>query len=194
MLPAIIDISHMASQDKPYSSEFKAKIARKALDQDKKNLDHLSQKYDVPVSLILTWATQYEKNPESLKTTDTPPDKGNEEDEDTVVSVEIADSEISESIGHGVMSDKLDIKKLTFWSVLGIIFVAVFVQLLVEMYQIAAQQNKERVLAQSEYSEVSKQYQKDREKLSSFGVVDIEQGIYRIPIDSAINDMAVDGE
>jgi hypothetical protein len=33
-----------------------------------------------------------------------------------------------------------------------------------------------------------------QQQLESFGVVDLENGIYRIPIDSAINQMAADDE
>ncbi len=184
----------MASQEKSYSSEFKKKIAQKALDQNKQNLDRLSDKYDVPVSVILTWTTKYEKNPESLNTTVAPVNEGNEPAEDTIVNVEVDDKEISESISHGVMGDNLDIKKLSFWSLLGIVFVIIFVQLIKEMYDQTTQINMERLSAQSEYFDVSSQTEKDRERLSSFGVVDVENGTYRIPIDSVINDMAADGE
>lgn len=185
----------MANQESNYSSKFKAKVALEALARDNQNLEPLSDKYDVPVSVILTWAVQLERNAANIYSTTTEPtDVTTAEEENSFVNVEIDDEEVSESVSHGVMGDKLDYKKLTFWSVLGIIFVIIFVQLLVEMYQMTTQYNQERVSAQSEYHEVSEQNRKDKERLSSFGVVDIENGIYRIPIDSVINDMAVDGE
>jgi transposase-like protein len=183
----------MASQEE-YSPEFKAKVAAEALAQDRKNLDKLSAKYDVPVSLILTWASKYEKDPESFETSDAPVDEAHESEEDTVVRVDVDDEEISESISHGVMGDNLNVKKLTFWSVLGIIFVIVFIQLLKEMYDQTTQINMERLSAQSEYYDVNAQEKKDRERLSTYGVVNVEEGIYRIPIDSVISKMAADGE
>jgi transposase-like protein len=85
----------MASQEE-YSPEFKAKVAAEALAQDRKNLDKLSAKYDVPVSLILTWASKYEKDPESFETSDAPVDEAHESEEDTVVRVDVDDEEISE--------------------------------------------------------------------------------------------------
>lgn len=114
--------------------------------------------------------------------------------EDTVVDVEINDENVSDSINHGVMGDKHDYKKLTFWSILGILFVVIFVQLLMEMYDQATQINNDQISASGEYYDIREQGRKDTERLSSFGVVDIENGVYRMPIDSVINDMAVDGE
>lgn len=185
----------MASQEQQYSAEFKAKVASEALDQNKQNLDQLSDKYDVPVSVILTWATKYEKDPKVFEKSGTEGTSAKaESDEDTVVNVEIEDEKVSRSISYGAMADNLDYKKLTFWSVLGIIFVIIFVQLLFEMYEMTTQINLEQLSAESEYHEVTEQTREARERLNSFGVVDIEEGTYRIPIDSVMNDMAVDGE
>ncbi|MDX1617459.1 MAG: hypothetical protein R3224_01650, partial [Balneolaceae bacterium] len=52
----------MSNEEQSYSVEFKTKVAKEALEQDKKNLDRLSDKYDVPVSTILSWTVQLEKN------------------------------------------------------------------------------------------------------------------------------------
>lgn len=183
----------MASQESSYSTEFKAKVALEALAQNKKNLERLSDKYDVPVSVILTWAVQLERNAAAVYESSTAP-QDIETEEDTVVDVEIADEKVNESISYGVMGDELNYKRLTFWSVLGVVFVLVFVQLLIEMYDQATQVNQDRISASSEYYDVKEQNKKDKERLSSFGVVDIENGIYRMPIDSVINEMAVDGE
>ncbi len=51
----------MENEGKKYTADFKKEVAQKALDQDKKNLDRLSDKHDVPVSVILMWATELEK-------------------------------------------------------------------------------------------------------------------------------------
>ena len=184
----------MTSQEPTYSSEFKAEIAVKALAQNKKNLDKLSNKYDVPVSVILTWAVQLERNASHVYETSSAPSNIETESEDAMVDVEIADEKVSEGIRYGVMGDHLNYKRLTFWSVLGVIFVLIFVQLLMEMYDQAMQVNKDRISATSEYYEEAEQTRKDKERLSNFGVVDIEKGIYRMPIDSVMNEMAVDGE
>jgi hypothetical protein len=88
------------------------------------------------------------------------------------------------------MFDKLNYKRLIFWSAFGIILVAIFVQALLEMYQYNVQTLENRVVGDGEFYKVNRLKVDAREHLNTFGVVDLEEGIYRIPIDSAINDIA----
>ena len=183
----------MASEEKNYSSEFKAKVALEALSQKKQNLDSLSDKYDVPVSAILTWTVQIEQNASNVfATTEAPELEEAHIAEGETIDVEISDSKVADSISYGVMGDKMDLRRLTFWSVLGMILVVIFVQGLFEMYQYSTQISKQRISESSEYYEVNKLKREADETLSSFGVVNMEEGIYRIPIDSVISEMAVD--
>lgn len=186
----------MASEDNNYTPEFKAKVALEALTQKKQNLDRLSDKYDVPVSKILTWTVQIEKNAahvfSSVESKETEDQPSTEQEE--VMEVDVSDEDVAESLSYGVMADNLNYKRLAFWSVLGVILVIIFVQALVEMYQYNTQVTRERISAQSEYYEVNRINNEAEETLSSFGVVDPEEGIYRIPIDSAMNEMAADTE
>lgn len=183
----------MASEDKQYTAAFKKEVAQKALNQDKKNLDKLSEKYDVPVSVILMWTTEFEKGGEDAF-------EAVEEEEKTAehevsdVDVEISDQKVADSVEHGVMGDQLNYKRLTFWSVFGIILVLIFVKALVEMNQYNVQNTQDRVSADSEYYQVNQMKRASRQQLDSFGVVDLENGIYRVPIDSVISQMAADGE
>jgi len=183
----------MASEEKKYTPEFKKEVAQKALDRNKKNLDKLSDKYEVPVSVILMWTTEYEKGGEDVfvdpEEEEQRPVKDHEE-----VDVEIADKDVAKSVEHGVMFDDLNIKRLVFWSVFGVILVAIFVKALFEMYQYNAQSIQERVSADSEYYQVNQLKRDAEDQLNSFGVVDLENGVYRIPIDSAINEIAAEKE
>lgn len=181
----------MASEENNYTAEFKKEIAQKALDQDKKNLDRLSKQHDVPVSVILMWATEFEKGgDEAFKT----PEKEVSDNTEEKVDVEITDDKIANSVEHGVMDDKLNYKRLVFWSVFGTILVIIFIKALFEMYQYNMQATQERVSSESEYYQITQMKEEARQDLNSFGVVDLENGIYRIPIDSAINKMAADEE
>lgn len=181
----------MSNEDRTYSAEFKTKVAKEALDRDKTNLDPLSEKYDVPVSTILTWAVQLEKHPESAFESSKEAEKVDDHIADHEdVDVEVADKEILDSIDHGVMFDRLNIRRLMFWSVLGIVLVILFIQSLVEMYQFNRLISDEAASSSTEYYQVNQQKRQATETLNSFGVVDLENGIYRIPIDSAINEMA----
>lgn len=183
----------MENEENKYTSEFKLEVAQKALDQSKKNLDKLSDKYDVPVSVILMWATELEKGgPEVFETPEE--EKDAKAEKETNVDVEISDAQVADAVEHGVMLDKLNYKRLIFWSVFGVILVLIFVQALFEMYQYNQQVAQERVSNESQYYQVNELKTNARQKINSFGVVDLENGIYRMPIDSVINEMAVDDE
>lgn len=183
----------MASEEQNYSAEFKKKVAQQALEQEKKDLDKLSDEYDVPVSVILMWATELEKGGEDVFETSQETEETAEE-QPNEVDVEITDKRVADSVESGVMLDQLNYKRLIFWSVFGIILVLIFVQALFEMYQYDTQVTKERVSAESEYYQANQMKQEARQELESFGVVDLENGIYRIPIDSAISQMADEEE
>lgn len=183
----------MASEQKNYSSGFKKEVAQKALDQNKKDLDKLSEKYDVPVSVILMWATELEKGGEDFFETPEEQAKAHIPDHGEV-EVEITDSRVASSVEHGVMDDKLNYKKLIFWSILGTILVIIFVKGLYEMYQYNERLTRERVEAETEYYQVNQLKREARDKLNSFGVVDLENGVYRIPIDSAISKVAAENK
>ena len=185
----------MASEDQNYTSDFKFKVASKALEQDKQNLDKLSDKYDVPVSLILKWTVKLEKSgadafkaEEKTKAEETEKKEHIEDHES--VDVEVDNPDIAESVSYGVMHDDLNTSRLIFWSVLGMILVVIFVVGLMQMYEYNKSVTKERISEQSEYYQVKQLNEEAKETLSGFGVVDPEEGIYRIPIDSAINDIA----
>ena len=183
----------MANEEQNYTSEFKSKVASKALEQGKQNLDRLSDKYDVPVSLILKWTVQLEKEgSDAFKgeaQTKAEESEAHIEDHESV-DVEVDNPDIAESISFGVMHDDLNYKRLIFWSVLGMILVVIFVKGLVEMYQYNTSVSRDRISEESQYYQIKQLNKEAQETLNSFGVVDPEEGIYRIPIDSAMNDIA----
>jgi transposase-like protein len=184
----------MANEKQNYSADFKKEVAQKALDQSKKNLDKLSKKYDVPVSVILMWATELEKGGEDVFETEEEEDTSSHEQSDEGISVEVTDEQLADSVEHGVMQDKLNYKHLIFWSVFGTTLVVIFVWGLIQMYQYNTGVTQDRVSSESEYYQVNQMKREARQQLDSFGVVDLENGTYRIPIDSAINKVATNEE
>ncbi len=184
----------MANEKQNYSAEFKKEVAQKALDQSKKNLDKLAEKYDVSVSVILMWATELEKGGEDVFETSDEDQETPAEEPVENVDVEITNERVANSVDHGVMDDKLNYKRLVFWSVFGTILVIIFVRGLFEMYEYNMNTTQERVSSESEYYQVNQMKKEAQQQLESFGVVDLENNIYRIPIDSAINEMAADEE
>ena len=181
----------MTSEEQNYSPEFKKKVAREALDRSKQNLEGLSEKYDVPVSVILMWATELEKGGEDVFEKD---EKDVElEEKTTMVDVEIEEQDVANSVDHGVMLDNLNYKRLTFWTVLGVVVLLIIVQSLIELFQYNRQSLQDRVSAQSgEFYQAVQQKKAAKKRINSFGVVNLEEGTYRVPIDSVINNMAVD--
>src|SRR5699024_1828477 len=129
----------MASQDQTYSSEFKAEVAVKAMEQGKKNLDRLSDEYDVPVSVILSWTAALERNANitfDAKGKEEAASLYEEDDAKMIVNVKTDEPHITTSLDQGVMPDELNYKNLLMWVGLGLAFVLIFVQLAIEMNQV----------------------------------------------------------
>lgn len=184
----------MASEEKKYTPDFKVKVVEEALERSKKNLDNLAEKYDLPVSLILMWTAEYEKSgPDAFEEQETAEEKTQEEEQESV-DVQVSDEDISRSVEFGVMTGDLNIKKIVFWSIVGFVILNIFVAILHEMYHRDEQVARERISTTNEYYQVNQLKNQQQKRLSEFGMVDAENGIYKIPIDSAINEIAVDSE
>lgn len=182
----------MASEEKHYSAEFKTRIAKQAEGQSHEELEALAENNEIPVSAILTWRAQYQKEGEKAFRTENVAVSDRSGDSDTV-EVEVNNENVDSGFKYGVMLDDLNIKRLTFWSVVGIILVVIFVKALVEMYQYNTQVTREKIAAESVYYDLNQLREQANQRLSSFGVVDAEEGIYHIPIDSAMNEIANEG-
>jgi len=91
------------------------------------------------------------------------------------------------SVDKGVMEDTLDIKMLTFWSIITIAFMFAMAYGGYRIYKFWGFQSKMEQAISTEYKELHMQRASDAQHLSSFGMIDGEAGVYRIPIDAAIN-------
>lgn len=96
------------------------------------------------------------------------------------------------AVNYGAEEEGLNIKAITMWSVLGVVSVIVFVLVLIPFAQFTFNSANANVNVTSSYYEIEKLETDAREHLNSYGVVDGEEGIYRIPIDEAINKIATD--
>lgn len=181
----------MASKDKDYSSEFKTEIAKKALHLSDQEIKDLSNECDVPVSKIKVWKTELAKAVDNLDNVFgslTEQEIAKLSDKPEEVEIEITNTGVANSLEKGVMSDKLNYKRIAFWCVLGIILFVVIIQALVEA-------NKKNVADYEVQSQQEEQYLADQlrrqanKNLSSFGVINLEEKTYRIPIDSAMDDV-----
>lgn len=96
------------------------------------------------------------------------------------------DQESSYSVNYGVTPDRLDNRRLFGLIFIGILIVSVMiggVQILFNYYSYAGS----RVAAETAvFFELEDIRARDKELLTTFGVVDSDNGVYRVPVDSAI--------
>lgn len=173
-----------------YSSEFKAKVALEAVAQGRSVIKEVADKHGISEDQVIAWAAQLHDEAaqifgagEDFETTDS-------EVEDVDITTD--DQEFADAVAHGVMSDTLNYPKLIFWSTLGTSLVIIFVIGLVYFSQYSLFEAQKEVSSRVSYSDFSALMAEQEQELNSFGVVDLEEGIYRIPIDSAISRIATD--
>jgi len=121
---------------------------------------------------------------------DKPTNPQNPEEENSV-DIQSNDQEFVHSVEEGVMSDDLNYKKLLFWSGVGIVVLVIFFVSLIQFFGYTEFLSTEEA-STGQTTLINQLRQNDKKVLNSFGVVDEQQGLYRIPIDSAINLVAVD--
>jgi len=100
--------------------------------------------------------------------------------------IDVKDEEIARSVDKGVMDDNPNYQRLLFWSVLGTAIFVIFVFMLASIYDFNNYLTQRDTSEGSSYYQIEELNEKAEKRLTTFGVVDKEEGIYRIPIDSAI--------
>ncbi len=91
------------------------------------------------------------------------------------------------SVEKGVTDDVLDIKMLTFWSIITIAFMLAMAYSGYRIYKFYGFQSRVEQAISTEYKELREKRAADAQHLGSYGMVDGDAGVYRIPIDAAIN-------
>lgn len=110
----------------------------------------------------------------------------------TDVSIKSEDDSFAHAVSHGVQDDSLNYKILFFWSGLGIVTVTFVVVALIYFAQWSVLEAQRNVSNTTSYLEITKLKADQEAELNSYGVVDLEKGVYHIPIDKAIDKIAVD--
>lgn len=101
--------------------------------------------------------------------------------------IEVDNDEVADSFSFGAMSDNPNYRRLFFWSTLGLAVFVLFLFIIIGMFDVNKYLTDSDVSTTSTYYQLAELEDKEEEILNSFGVVDDEKNIYRIPIDSAIN-------
>tara|TARA_R110000868_G_scaffold383578_9_gene650724 strand:+ start:17125 stop:17664 length:540 start_codon:yes stop_codon:yes gene_type:complete len=175
-----------------HSAEFKAKVALEAVSEENKIYSELAKKYDISVDEVLAWTSELKSNAASVFGGSSQSHAHHTSSIIEDVSIESDDSIFIESVNHGVENENLDYNKLFLWSGLGVVTVIVFIVSLIFFSQYSYSNAQKNASNSSTYLEITKLKADQTEHLNSYGVVDLEDGVYRIPIEEAINKIAVD--
>ncbi|MCG2588973.1 transposase [Rhodohalobacter sulfatireducens] len=165
----------MSKKQKQFTDEEKNSIALKAVSGGDDAIKELSEKHNISEEEIRNW----------IRETGVKPVKEKEEE----VSLDASENFIA-SVSYGANFDNLNYKRLVFWTVFGIAVILIFIQSIIFIHDYTTSSSTQLQSEQSRFYNIEEIQQSDQETLNSFGVVDAEAGIYRIPIDSAITDIA----
>lgn len=183
----------MSNEKKSYTREFKAKVVLEAVSTESDSPQEIADKYEISLTDLLSWANELDlSDDKKQKLSDASEGEVPSSSVADDVDLESADDIFSEEIEYGAAFDYLNIKRLTFWIVFGTGFVLLTIIALINLYHYSTSSTIQQVSEQAEYIEAQEIKMRDQEKLSSFGVVDLENGVYRMPIDSVITRMAQD--
>ncbi|WP_340103644.1 hypothetical protein [Rhodohalobacter sp. 8-1] len=173
----------MSNDSKKFTLDEKTKIALEAASGDRGTIINLAEKHDVTVEEIEEWIR------ETGVTNVTSPDADDQES----VSI-LATEEFASDYEFGATPDKLNYSRLFFWTIFGTAVILLFIVAVFNVYDYTYDGVIQRNAEESMYYEIDQLEASSTEELNSFGVVNLEEGIYRIPIDSAITKIAQESE
>lgn len=177
-----------------YSQDFKAKVVLEAASGEQGSLSEVAGRHDVTPSQIVDWAADMDLPSEDLHALAR---EAGVDADDLAKGLELTSSSkrFQDSISYGVTPDIINMKKLGFWTTFGAGFVLLIVLALMGIYQFTTAQTIQQVLEGSgSHYEVTQLKERQQQRLNSFGVVDADQEIYRVPVDLVIEQMARDEE
>ncbi len=99
---------------------------------------------------------------------------------------------LKSSISLGVTHDYVNLRTVAFWMILGIVMVTIILIGLYNLYNYNQFLSTQQAAINAEYHELEQLRERDRQKLTSFEMIDEENRRFRIPIDSAMTLIASD--
>jgi hypothetical protein len=169
----------MSSEEKKFTKEEKTAIALKAASMDAAAKQELAKEHGVTVEIIDDW--MHETGIRNVS----------ESDEE--FSLEASD-DFARNVEYGAAFDNLNYRRLTFWSIFGTAVILIMILAIMAIHDYTVSGAEQARADESTFYNIEELRQLDRTRLNTFGLVDPEEGIYRIPIDSAITIMAQEAE
>jgi len=170
----------MSKESENFTLEEKTKIALEAASGNGGTIANLAEKYDVTPEEIEKWMR--ETGVENVS------EEEDEIDDDETVSISATD-DFAKDYDFGATEDKLNYSRLFFWSIFGTAVILIFIVAIMNVYEYTIQSVGQVNSESSQYYDIEQLQENDLERLNSFGVVNLDEGIYRVPIDSAIVNM-----
>lgn len=164
----------MSKKSNQFTEEEKAAIALKAASGGEEAIKKLADEHNISVAEIRNWIQ--EKNISST------------EGDTDEYSLNVTD-DFSKSVEFGATFDKLNYKRLTFWSVFGIAVILIMIVALMALHNYTTSSVSYQVSERSQFFNIEQIERDTQNRLNSFGVVDPEEGIYHVPVDTAISMM-----
>lgn len=96
-------------------------------------------------------------------------------------------SEFDASVDYGVMYDKLNLGKIVFWSVLGIVILVVMIVGVSNFYHFNKFQTQQAAAIATEFHEITNLKNNANDHLQTTGVSNYDDRKFHIPIESAIS-------
>ncbi len=169
----------MSSEEKKFTKEEKSAIALKAASMDTDAKQQLAKEHGITVEKINEWMHE-----SGIK---------NVTESDEGFSLEASD-DFARNVEYGAAFDNLNYRRLTFWSIFGTAVILIMIMAIMVVHDFTVSGAEQARAAESTFYNIEQLQQMERTRLSTFGVVDPDEGIYRIPIDSAITIMAQEAE
>jgi transposase-like protein len=179
----------MSNEKKSYSREFKAKVVLETMSGETITPHKVAEKYEITTEDILKWSNEMDLSAENLEKLSSAVE-GYTVEAPEEVDLEYEEDLFGQEVSFGATYDILNMKMLTFWTAFGTGLVLLIILALMAVYHFSTSSTIREVSERSEYYDITLLKQREQEQLSSFGVVDLENEIYRIPIDSVITRMA----
>ncbi len=167
----------MSEESKKFTEEEKAAIALKAVTGGDDTVRELAKKHGITEQEIRSWIRE----------------TGASSVDDSIEEVSLEASEdFVKSVEYGATFDKLNYPRLVFWSIFGTATIGIFILAIMYIHDYTRSSTALEGAQRSQFYNIEELQQRDRTRLETFGVVDPDEGIYRIPIDSAITLIAND--
>jgi len=165
----------MSNSSKKFTEEEKAAIALKAASGEAGKLQDLAEEHGISEEEIRNWMRE------------TGVENVSDDDEDSVI-IDVTD-DYGRSVEYGATFDIPNYRRIVFWSAFGTGLVLLIVLSVFYVHSYTTNVVADQSAQGSEFYDIQQLQERDSEILNNYGVVDAEDGVYRIPIDQAISEI-----